>query len=202
MSLAVLKRKTKTLYHSMSVGRPQFSLNGFYRNDRSSIISNRIQTSIPRTLAKGNALKGYGGCCGTFTIKTISPLCEQPQAEQPETRMVKPSSMSTNGMIATKYRWIKMPNPNTWVKRDNNSALYKSSNSYTERLTREATATIISTDNRRSSTLNQCNYIKNDYTAYTQGKYIAKLGGECVNTVVNTVFELPTNLCGEPILGN
>jgi hypothetical protein len=60
MSLATLKKKTTTLYHSMSVNKPQFSLNGFYRNDRSLPSTNRIQTSIPRTLARGNQLRGYG----------------------------------------------------------------------------------------------------------------------------------------------
>ena len=103
MSIATLKRKTFTQYNSMSVNRPHFSLNGFYRNDRSLPSSNRTQTSIPRTLARGNQLRGYGGYNGTFPITNITPLCEQPRAEQPQTKTIKISTKNTAGLIATKY---------------------------------------------------------------------------------------------------
>ena len=122
MSIVTLKKKTKALYHSMSVNQQQFSLNGYYRNDRSLPSTNRIQTSIPKTLARGNQLRGHGGCNGTFEIKNISVLCEQPQVEQPETLKVKLSTKNTKGLIATKYLWTKLPNPYTWVKKQNNSS--------------------------------------------------------------------------------
>jgi hypothetical protein len=206
MSLATLKHKTTTLYHSMSVNRPQFSLNGYYRNDRSLPSTNRTQTSIPRTLARGNQLRGHGGNNGTFVIKIITPLCEQPLTEQIPNKQVKQSTQNTKGLIATKYLWTKLPNPYTWVKRQN-SALNSSSQTFTENLSKQATKTIVSKINLNTTTLNQCTQynITKDisaYTSITQSNYISGLGGDCVNSVVNTVYDLPTNLSGQPILGN
>ena len=186
----------------MSVGLPQFSLNGFYRNDRSLPSSNRTQTSIPRTLARGNQYRGHGGCNGKFKISVITPLCEQPRAEQPSTKTVKISTKNTSGLIATKYLWTKLPNPYTWVKRQD-SPLNSASSTYTANLTKQASKTIISTINPKSATLGQCNFTQDpaNFVAIQQGLYIKKLGGNCVNGVVNTVYDLPTNLAGIPVLG-
>ena len=202
MSIATLKHKTTTLYHSMSVNRPQFSLNGYYRNDRSLPSTNRTQTSIPRTLARGNQPRGYGGINGQFPIKIFTPLCEQPLAEEIPKKQVKQSTQNTKGLIATKYLWSKLPNPYTWVKRQN-SSLNSSSQLFTENLSKQATKTIISKNNPKSATLNQCNFTKNPstFTSISQSTRISGLGGNCVNTVVNTVYQLPTNLSGVPILG-
>jgi hypothetical protein len=202
MSIATLKRKTFAKYNSMSVNKPQFSLNGFYRNDRSTPSSNRTQTSIPRTLARGNQLRGFGGYNGTFKITNITPLCEQPNAEQPQTKTVKTSTMNTSGLIATKYLWTKLPNPYTWVKRQN-SALNSASSTYTANLTKQASGTIISTTNPKSATLNQCNFTQDPskFVAIPQNQYILNLGGNCVNGIINNVYVLPTNLSGIPVLG-
>jgi hypothetical protein len=136
-------------------------------------------------------------------------LCEQPLQEQTTKKQVKISTKNNSGHIATKYLWTKLPNPYTWVKRQNNPQ-NTSSQTYTENLTKEASKTIISTINPNSSLLVGCkdskqmkNYTKDTSTfvATTQGKYIAGLGGNCVNNVVNTVYTLPTNLSGVPILG-
>jgi hypothetical protein len=216
MSLATLNKKSKVLYHSMSVNRPQFSLNGYYRNDRSLPSTNRTQTSIPRTLARGNQLRGHGGNNGNFKITTITALCEQPQAEQTENKTIKLSTKNTKGLIATKYLWTKLPNPYTWVKRQNNSS-NTSCQLFTENLSKQAIKTIISTNNKNPIILNGCNLTKkssifsknstnftkdqNTFTSTSQNEYIAGLGGNCVNNIVNTVYSLPTNLSGVPILG-
>jgi len=215
MSLATLSKKTKTLYHSMSVNRPQFSLNGVYRNDRStSIITNRIQTSVPRTLARGNSLRGFGGDQGTFKITNITPLCEQPMVEQIPKKIIKVSSISNTGVIATKYRWTRLPNPQTWVKRSNSNI--NNSQTRTENLTRQATGTIIdtisnakcqpnsncviSTKNGKYKTYNLTKD-KTTFIADSQGNYIARLNGKCVNSIVNTIYNLPTNNIRTPVLG-
>lgn len=203
MSLATLKRKTHTKYNNMSVNKPQFSLQGYYRNDRSLPSTNRIQTSLPRTLARGNQLRGYGGTQNTFPIKIISTLCEQPNAEQPQRQQIKLSTKTTSGMIATKYAWTKLPNPFTWVKRQNN-AMNTSSQVYTTNLSKEAIKTIISTPGQRPAIINQCNFTKNpyDFVASPQGIYIEGLGGNCVNTIVNTVYDSPNYISATPILGS
>lgn len=203
MSLVTLKNKSNVVYNCMSVNRKQFSLNGFYRNDRSLPSTNRIQTSIPRTLARGNQLRGYGGCCGKFKISIISPLCELPFAEQPETLQIKLSTKNTSGLIATKYLWTKLPNPYTWVKRQN-SPLNTSSQLYTDNLSKNTISNIISIDNTNSSTLNQCNFTKSQssFTSIPQSNFLLKLSGNCVNNVNNSVYNLPTNFSNLPIIGS
>lgn len=199
MSLATLKKKTNTLYHSMSVNRPQFSLNGFYRNDRSLPSTNRIQTSIPRTLARGNQLRGYGGINGKFPIKNISILCEQSQVEQTNKLNIKLSTKNTKGLMATKYLWTKLPNPYTWVKRQNNS-LKTSSTLYTENLSKRVIKSITNINNPKSSILNECNFRKELITT-SQNKYILTLSGNCLNNVINKIYNLPSNIDKSPILG-
>jgi hypothetical protein len=199
MSLATLKKKTTTLYHSMSVNKPQFSLNGFYRNDRSLPSTNRIQTSIPRTLARGNQLRGYGGNNGKFQIKIISTLCEQPQVEQTNKLNIKLSTKNIKGLIATKYLWTKLPNPYTWVKKQNDS-LKTSSKLYTENLSKQVIKSIISINNLKSATLNECNFTKIPNTL-SQNEFILKLSGNCINNIVNNVYNLPSNIDKSPILG-
>jgi hypothetical protein len=203
MSIATLKRKTNTKYNNMSVGLPQFSLNGYYRNDRSLPSTNRTQTSIPRTIARGNQYRGYGGLNGAFNISVITPLCEQPNAEQAlKIKNVKISTKNTSGLIAKKYLWTKLPNPYTWVKRSG-STLNNACSTYTANLTKQAVKTIVSIPKPQSATLGQCNFIQNpdNFVAMQQGLYVQKLGGDCVNGVVNKVYDLPTNLASIPILG-
>jgi hypothetical protein len=112
MSIATLKKKTQARYNNNSVGFSQFSLNGTHRN-QGYIGQDTLGRSLPRTLAKGNTLRGYGGCCGTYPI-TPSVLSAVTSTE--DNRVVKPSVLDNNGMIATKYRWIRRPAPFTVVK--------------------------------------------------------------------------------------
>jgi hypothetical protein len=117
MSIATLKKKTQSKYNNNSVGFTNFSLNGSYRN-QGYVGQDTLGRSLPRTLAKGNTLRGYGGCCGTFDI-TPSVLSAVTSTE--DNRVVKSSVLDNDGMLATKYRWIRRPAPITVVKSDNNN---------------------------------------------------------------------------------
>jgi hypothetical protein len=112
MSIATLKKKTQARYNNNSVGFSQFSLNGTHRN-QGYVGQDTLGRSLPRTLAKGNTLRGYGGCCGTYHI-TPSILSGITSTE--DNHVVKPSVLDNNGMIATKYRWIRRPAPFSVVK--------------------------------------------------------------------------------------
>lgn len=114
MSIVTLKKKTQTKYNNMSVGVKQFSLNGSYRN-QGYVGQTMLSRSLPRTLAKGNTLKGYGGTNGHF-IQYPSVLSAVTSTE--DSNIVKKSTLSYNGMIATQYRWIRRPQPYTTVKPD------------------------------------------------------------------------------------
>ena len=114
MSIVTLKKKTQTQYNNMSVGVKQFSLNGTHRN-QGYVGQTMLSRSLPRTLAKGNTLRGYGGTNGHF-IQQPSILSAVTSTE--DSSVVKPSTLSYNGMIATQYRWIRRPQPYTTVKPD------------------------------------------------------------------------------------
>ena len=117
MSIVTLKKKTQSKYNNNSVGFTNFSLNGSYRN-QGYIGQTSLSRSLPRTLAKGNTLRGYGGCCGTFHI-TPSVLSAVTSTE--DNHIVKSSVLDNDGMLATKYRWIRRPIPFSAVKSDNNN---------------------------------------------------------------------------------
>ena len=117
MSIAILKKKTQSKYNNNSVGFSNFSLNGAYRN-QGYVGQTSLSRSLPRTLAKGNTLRGYGGCCGTFQI---SPSVLSAVTSTEDNRVVKSSVLDNDGMLATKYRWIRRPPPVTVVKSDNNN---------------------------------------------------------------------------------
>ena len=117
MSIVTLKKKTATKYNCMSVGtKTGFSLNGTHRN-QGYVGQTMLSRSLPRTLARGATQRGNGGCCGKFFLQppVISAVTS---TENPQ--VVKPSVLSNDGMIATKYRWIRRPAPITSVKGDNN----------------------------------------------------------------------------------
>ena len=115
MSLATLKKKTQSKYNNMSVGVKQFSLNGTHRS-QGYVGQTMLSRSLPRTLARGNTLRGYGGTNGHF-IQYPSVISAVTSTEDPT--VVKSSVLSNDGMIATQYRWIKRPQPFTSVKPDN-----------------------------------------------------------------------------------
>ena len=115
MSIVTLKKKTQNKYNNMSVGVQQFSLNGTHSN-QGYVGQTSLSRSLPRTLAKGNTLKGYGGTNGNFVIKP-SVISAVTSTEDPT--IVKSSVLSNDGMISTHYRWIKRPQPYVSVKPDN-----------------------------------------------------------------------------------
>lgn len=119
MSIVTLKKKTQTKYNNMSVGLQQFSLNGTHRN-QGYVGQTTLSRSLPRTLAKGNTLKGHGGTNGHF-IQYPSILSAVTSTE--DSSVVKKSTLSYDGMIATQYRWIGRPQPYTTVKPDTNQNL-------------------------------------------------------------------------------
>lgn len=102
MSIATLKRKTLAKYNNMSVGQPQFSLNGTHRS-QGYVGQTMLSRSLPRSLMKGNVIRGHGGCCGTYPIK---PIVQSSINYQENSRVVKPSVINTSGMVTNKYQCI------------------------------------------------------------------------------------------------
>jgi len=128
MSLATLKKKTRTQYHNMSVGRVGgFSLNGT-RRSQGYVGQDMLGRHLQSTPMRGNVARGSGGCCGKY-LRT--PIVQTPSIPFPtnptngstasnNTKVVKSSVFGTNGLIMTKYRWIRRPQPYATVKPDTN----------------------------------------------------------------------------------
>ena len=120
MSLVTLKRKTQTKYNNMSVGSPTgFSLNGTLRN-QGYVGQTSLSRSLPRTLMKGDTIKGHGGCCGKYEEK---PVVQSGVTSLNDATIVKPSVLNNEGMINTHYRWMRRGQPFATVKPDNTNNL-------------------------------------------------------------------------------
>jgi len=140
MSIVTLKRKTQVQYNNMSVGKPNFSLNGT-RRSQGYVGQTSLSRSLPKTPMKGNVACGHGGCCGTFRkmpiVQTVNPIA----VTLNNTKVIKPSVINTNGLINTKYRWVKRPQPYSTVKPDNNQNINDQSN-YITNLTKKTVGCI------------------------------------------------------------
>lgn len=127
MSLAVLKRKSQVLYNNLSVGTKTpgaslnsahtgkmyyphpvestnsppggFSLNGTRRNV-GYIGQSSLSRHYVRSLAKGNVLKGHGGCCGTYNVVNVGP--SEFIGKLNDASVVKPT-VHTHMFLRTKY---------------------------------------------------------------------------------------------------
>lgn len=116
MSIVTLKRKTQVKYNNMSVGQQGFSLNGT-RRSAGYVGQDTLGRSLIRSLSdKNGVLKGHGGCCGEYHIGTPITSPEMIGLNDPE--VVKASSLGNNGLIMSKYRWIRRPKPFTTWKPD------------------------------------------------------------------------------------
>ena len=116
MSIATLKRKTAAKYHNSSVDLPAFSINGTHRS-QGYVGQTMLSRSLPRTPMKGNTMKGHGGCCGTYPIGNV---IQSAVTSLNNPNVVKPSVLGTDGLISTKYRWIRRPQPFASKKQDTN----------------------------------------------------------------------------------
>lgn len=118
MSEATLKKKTQFNYHvnSVSRGRQGFSLNGSHRSQGWVGQDLRGRTLI-RTLNRGGANRGHGGCLGYYPQPFVFPS-EIYSTEN--TQIVKSSVLNTPGMIRERFAWSLRPAPFTSVKPDDN----------------------------------------------------------------------------------
>ena len=91
-----------------------FSINGSYRNK--GAVGTTMQFSKTKTLFRGPYAVGWGGCKGTYYNVPLFVVNEAVVVPVTQQLYVKPSVLSTNGMLATKYKWIKGQYPNYWVK--------------------------------------------------------------------------------------
>ena len=133
MSIATLKRKTQTKYNNMSVGVNGFSIVGTHRN-QGYVGQTSLSRSLPRTLMRGNTVRGHGGCCGTYTV---GPIVQSGVTSVEDSTVVKSSTLGTSGMLSSRYKWDKQDAQQgkyPIVKPDNNN--HNTQSDYIKRLTK------------------------------------------------------------------
>jgi hypothetical protein len=115
MSIVALKRKTEVKYNNMSVNRTNgFSLNGG-RRSQGYIGQTSLSRSLANTPMKGDVARGNGGCCGTYLNAAI---VQSGVRCQNDASVIKKSVLSTKGMLANKFKYIKRPYPHSTTKPD------------------------------------------------------------------------------------
>ena len=146
MSIVALKKKSMILYgghrsgqggtwmmrgphgqdNVADYGPVGFSINGGRRSN--SYIGKDRKFSCNGTPFRGTEPRGCGGSGGNYAqpqpVYNAGPAKVDIRGNQH--KFVKPSVLSTNGMIATKYRWIRGAYPNVWVQ-----PLYTGNQAYT-----------------------------------------------------------------------
>ena len=97
-------------------GSEGFSINGGRRSK--GYIGRDCKFSSSGTPFRGTEPVGNGGTNGNYAqpkpVFNDPPVKVDIQGNQ--YKYIKPSVLSTNGMIATKYRWIRGMYPNVWVQ--------------------------------------------------------------------------------------
>jgi len=188
MSIVTLKRKTQAKYNNMSVGVPHFSINGVFRNQ--GYVG---QTSLGRSLSDGIP-------CSTEDSTTI-----------------KSSVLGTSGMLHTKYRWARRPQPFATVKPDVNNNTSDQSTYITRKMKKtiseikkgndpnNLSCTNVNTvspspcTNNITNNKKVCDYTRaeSEYLPISSGTYIEQLSDKCQESDV--VMSRPT--CGLPLPG-
>jgi hypothetical protein len=92
-----------------------FSLNGGHRNV--GYVGKTYKMSKSGTPFRGVHAMGSGGCCGTYANSEPILNVNEVFVLGDQERYIKQSVLSTYGMLAKKYRWIKTGQyPNFWVQ--------------------------------------------------------------------------------------
>lgn len=217
MSIVALKKKVQTQYDNMSVNSKNgFSLNGTRRN-QGYVGQTMLSRSLPRTTCKGNVPKGWGGCCGKYSIK---PIIRSGVNYLNNPNVVKSSVINTKGMIERHNNCvpqkscivdnIKYVNRFT-VKPDSNNNINNQEN-YIDRLKNKTIACSTTKDKKINDTycLKRINFYRNmNYNFHpfvlvtdptktqnvSQSDYITNLKNTCIN---NDIVYVPRNTKGTP----
>lgn len=181
MSIVAFKRKSVVQYGSHISGRSPggtwisrgpglnpvntnyngFSINGPYRNKGAVGTSSAFSSS--KTLFKGKYAVGWGGNRSKYYNVPLFNVNNAIIVPGTQYKYVKPSVLSSSGMIATKYKWMSGQFPNYWVK-----------NIYTGNLTDTASQNVYITN--KSSTI-----LCEDSNLESASQYIKRLPHRCVN---------------------
>lgn len=224
MSLVALKRKTAAM-QNLSTGQKGFSINGTHRSQ--GYIG---QTSLSRSLintphGQTGAPEGHGGCCGDFSTTTNIRASETFSLE--DENVVKPSVLSTAGMLSNRNRWLKRSAPYTstkltagWTNGQGDYIAYlkkkaaKCDPTQADKLSNITEVNSVATSKCTTTNITRkdgapvfnkttvCTFTKpvSDYTSISQGEHIFKLHDKCADQD-DVLFKIVTNTRRTPLPG-
>jgi hypothetical protein len=207
MSLATLKKKTEHKYKNNSVSQSQFSLNGTTRN-QGYIGQTSLSRTIIKTPMKGISVRGHGGCCGSYDENVVCPS----GIKSLESNEVKKSVLSTKGMLQSRLRWVRRPEPFSVVKKMDGISDSSDRTNYKKRkelkTIKEINESGVCLDNRHCCSIKvnntkmfskeskEINHVKKDDNSYES--YLNSRKNECINN--DKIFErnhcASSNICG------
>ena len=137
MSIVALKRKSVAQYGSHISGKSPggswiprgpglipvntnnngFSINGSYRNKGRVGTSSAFSSS--KTLFRGQYAVGWGGRGNTYYDVPLFNVNNAVIVPGTQYKYVKPSVLTTHGLLSTKYKWMSGQFPNYWVGHSN-----------------------------------------------------------------------------------
>ena len=151
----------KKLVHVNNSG---FSINGPYRNK--GAVGSNMRFSKTKTLFRGAYAVGWGGLGGQYYDVPLLVVNEAIVVPGTQQLYVKPSVLSTYGMIQTKYKWIQGQYPNYWVK-----------NIYTNAMSDNASQELYI---RKKSSTNTCK-LEDKQNTRLESEYVLRLTQRCTN---------------------
>jgi len=166
MSIATLKKKTKQLYHSQSVGVKNFSLNGTHRS-QGWVGQTSLSRSLSRTLALGNTVRGHGGFNGTYIIRpsVISGL-----VNWNDNTVIKPSVGNSMEMLETRNKCLRHFDCPT--KKNSINIVKKQSNNQTDYISRLSKCALSKFDMVEKDSITNNNNIKSNVCANLNSIYM------------------------------
>jgi len=204
MSIAILKKKTASLYNNQSVGQKQFSLNGGYRS-QGWVGQSVISRSLPRTLARGNAIRGYGGINGSYNTMNGHTITSG-LVNFNNNKVIKPSVINNSEMLEIRNKCLRSfnmigkglnivkssgGNQIDRITRISKCALAKFDANKTNAVSSKKCATLdskyINPSYKRSTNIETCHVTKDIHKKIlSEGVYIDNISSLCVKVLDNT----------------
>lgn len=176
MSIVALKRKTQAKYNNMSVGQPNFSLNGTHRS-QGFIGQTSLSRSLPRTLMKGATPRGHGGCCGKYPMGQI---IQSAVTSTEDPTVIKNSVLDTNALLIDRHKSTRVNSKSlTTVKPDTNKNLNSQSSYINHISTKMTSCELLNNKNKAPLQMNnsclkslkEIINVPSGYNSYTRTSY-------------------------------
>ena len=210
MSIVTLKKKTQSRYKNNSVGFSNFSLNGGHRN-QGYIGQTSLERKCIGTPMSGTEAQGHGGCCGKYKQTNIT---QSSVFTTENSTVVKPSVLSTSGMLAKRTQWARRPQPFSNTK-PSDSINQSTGGDYILYIRKKEINAVEKANLCAPPAVHRCkptvpmsapacplSKVENKVKFLSEGEYLLKLNSTCANLDIsyiqyNTNTGVPISTCGK-----